>query len=118
MRHIGALALKFIVAALILEIILMSMTNLSFSSILWISLGVTLLSYLIGDLLILPRASNIVATIVDAILAFGVMMFFDAFIFGNIDFIDALVASLGVGVGEYILHKFMGRSVSPTRYRG
>jgi hypothetical protein len=115
LRHISALALKFVVVAVILEIILMTMTNLSFGSILWIAVGVTLVAYVVGDLLILPRSNNTMATIVDVLLAFGAIMLFGAFVYGNIRLIDALVASIGIGIGEILFHRFMGRSVLPSR---
>ena len=115
MRHVGALLLKFIITAVVLELILLNLTALSFGSILVIALTVTVLAYLIGDMAILPRSNNTVSTIADIGLSFVTILLFNYIFPGAaISFFDALIASIGIGVGEWIFHKFVSRSVLPT----
>ena len=75
-----------------------------------------MLAYLIGDLVILPRSNNTVATIADVGLSFITIMMFN-FVFPRVDisFFDALIASIGIGAGEWVFHRFMSRAVLPDR---
>ena len=77
MKHIGAILIKFIMTAVILEIVLQLVTALNWVEILTISVAVTVIAYLIGDLLILAISNNIVATIADAALAFVILYFYN-----------------------------------------
>jgi hypothetical protein len=114
MKHIGALLLKFVMASVILEIFLLALTNLNYGNIFAISLTITVLSYFIGDLAILPRSDNTIATIADVCLSFVTLLMFNlVFPWAVIPFFTALIASLGLGVGEWLFHKFMARSIIP-----
>jgi hypothetical protein len=77
MKHVSAIIIKFIMTAIILEILLMWLAKLSFLYILGISAIITIVSYLIGDLWVLAKTNNIMATIVDVILAFAVIVIID-----------------------------------------
>lgn len=108
MKHVEALILKFIIVAVVLELVLMSLTNLTFGRILFISLIVTVLAYLIGDMLILPRSNNTVATICDFILAlFTVLIFNYVYYNARITFWSALLSAAIIGVGEWFFHKYL-----------
>lgn len=108
MKHVEALVLKFIIVAVILELVLMSLTNLTFGRILFISLIVTVLAYLIGDMLILPHSNNTVATICDFILAlFTVLIFNYVYYNARITFWAALFSAAIIGVGEWFFHKYL-----------
>ncbi|WHH60039.1 DUF2512 family protein [Petroclostridium sp. X23] len=116
MKHINALLIKFMMIAVALEVILMLVTDLSFGAILYIALAVTLIAYVIGDLLILPASNNTVATIADAGLALvTIFMFNYVFRGAYISFADALLAAAVLGVGEWIFHKYVARAVFPER---
>ena len=110
MKHLGAIIIKFVMIAVILEIILMLMTSLSFASILLVSLGVTVLAYLIGDIWILRKTNNIVATISDVILSLVVILLFNLFYRPGISFGAAILSAVIIGIGEYFYHKFIARS--------
>ncbi len=116
MKHIGALILKFVIIAVVLELVLLNLTALSFGGILTIALAVTILAYLIGDMAILPKSNNTVATIADIGLSVLTIWLFN-FIFPGaaISFFDALIASIGIGVSEWVFHKFISKSVLPTQ---
>lgn len=111
MKHIAAITIKFVMVSVILEFVLNMMTALTFSQILMISLGVTLASYVIGDLVMLNFANSIAVTI-DVCLAAVVIYLFNVwFNIRAINFNAALVSAALIGVGEYFFHKYMINSV-------
>jgi len=71
-------------------------------------------SYVIGDLFILRRTNNIIATLADLGLAFLVIRFMgDALANGdNGDmFTMSLIAAIGVALFEYAFHKYVANRV-------
>lgn len=112
MKHITALLIKFVMIAVVLSIVLGIMTDLSFGNILTMSVSVTIIAYVIGDLLILSVANNTVATISDVGIAFLAIYLYNILI--DADLIsgwDALVAAVVIGVGEWFFHKYVARRV-------
>lgn len=116
MKHFRALIVKFFITSVVLEAVLWNLTALSFTSIIYIASAVTLISYLAGDVGILPVSNNTVATIADLVIAFVTIWLFN-FVFTDvtITFSDALIASAGIAVGEWLFHKFVSREVLPSR---
>lgn len=113
MRHISTLLVKFIMTAVILEITLLLLSDLTIGSILWISLAVTLVLYLIGDMVILPAINNLVATIADMGLSVIIIYLFNFFWNTNdIPFLSALVAGVVLGAGEWGFHKLIDREIN------
>lgn len=116
MKHFAALLIKFVMVAVVLEIVLNLMTYLTFTDILLISLAVTILSYIIGDLLILPASNNTVATVTDFGLALVTIYMFNFILNVRlISFWNALVAAVVIGVGEWFFHKYLANSVFTER---
>jgi hypothetical protein len=116
MKHLAAILTKFVIVAIILEVVYKLMTNLSFGKILMIALAVTAISYLIGDLLILAISNNTIATLSDAVLAFVTIYLFDyVATFGSITITNALIAAVVIGIGEWFFHKYMVRYIYPDR---
>ena len=112
MRHISALIIKFIMTAVILEIVLNIMTDLTFGQILWLSLITTVLSYAIGDLIMLPLSNNTVASITDALIAFVVLYMANIWLdYTRVGIVDAIISALVLGVGEYFFHKDVHRMI-------
>lgn len=116
MKHVYALLIKFVAIAIVLEIILGMLTNLYFMEILYVALAVTLVAYVIGDLLILPISNNTVATLADAGLTVFIIYIFN-FVWINsiITFTTALIAGVLVGLTEWIFHKYVYNHVFPDR---
>lgn len=115
MKHFTALLIKFVMVTLILEIILNMLTELTLIEILYISVALTVFSYIIGDLLILPASNNIVATFADAGLALATIYMFNYL--WNIKYIslyDALVSAAVIGVGEWFFHEYVDKNVLPS----
>lgn len=113
MKHLTAILIKFVMVAVVLGIVLSIMTNLSFRNILLISAAVTVLAYVIGDLMILPASNNTTATIGDFGLALITIYLFNYFIRGaEISIWDAGIAALALAAGEWIFHKFVPRVIN------
>lgn len=112
MRHITALLIKFVMVAIVLETVLNILTDLTFGDILYISGTVTILAYIIGDILILSMSNNTIATISDIGLAlFTIYMFNYIWSIHMISYTDATIAALVLGVGELFFHKYVEDNV-------
>ncbi|HYF81802.1 MAG TPA: DUF2512 family protein [Clostridia bacterium] len=117
MKHVSAILIKFIMVAVVLSIILLYTTNLTFSNILTISAVITVAAYLIGDLGILPKTNNIIATTADAGLSLVVLLVFNwVYPWAAISFFDALLAAVGLALGEWVFHKIISPPPA-VRYR-
>lgn len=111
MKYIGSLLLKFISITAILELILLNTTILSFAKILIISAAITALAYLVGDLAVLPNSNNTIAAIADIGFSFIALLALNVILAGSaISFFCALFASIAIGAGEWIFHKFIAGS--------
>jgi hypothetical protein len=94
--------------ALVLEIVLLLMSGLTFGRILWVALVVTGISYILGDLVILPATNNAIATVADIGLSIVTIYMFNFFWNRNdIPFISAVVGGVALGVGEILFHMFL-----------
>lgn len=108
MKHLTAILIKFVIIAVVLEIVLNLLTNLSFGDILLVSLIVTAVAYLVGDLLILPQTNNTIATLVDFALSWATIYAFNYFYPAmDISVTDAFIASAVIAIGEWMFHKYM-----------
>jgi len=109
MNHLKALTIKFVLVTSILLLMLLIFDNASILSVLLISLLVTGVSYLIGDLLILPRTSIMTATGADFILNFAAIALL-SFLFIEQPYPLAIVAgfaSFFIACGEGFFHRYM-----------
>ncbi|MBM7691076.1 hypothetical protein JOC77_000481 [Peribacillus deserti] len=110
MRHILPLLIKFIATFSMLGIILGLFNNFSIFDVLVISILLTVIAYILGDLVILRRTNNLIATAAD----FGLAFFLIWLLSRNLTFQDNLVsaslaAALGVTLFEYIFHRIIPR---------
>lgn len=113
MRHVMALIIKFIMCTVILWFVLGLFYGVFFNDILTISLILTAVSYIIGDLFVLPRFENISATIVDFILALAGVWAIGYFIIEvpiNIG-TASLISAILITIGEYFFHRYMNHQV-------
>lgn len=114
MKHMKAILYKFIIIVVALEIVLGLLTNLSFAQILTISVTVTLLAYILGDVMILPVSNNTMATLANFGLAWATIYLFNYIYRGVvISITDAFLAAAVLGIGEWLFHKYMASSVLP-----
>ncbi|MCJ7843143.1 YndM family protein [Lederbergia sp. NSJ-179] len=111
MDHLKAIAIKFIASLALLYVVLGLMYGMAFGNVLLITVTLGVISYLIGDLLILPRTNNSVATAADFGLSLIVIwMMSDALTIGRV-FTMSLIAAVGITIVEYFFHKYMANEV-------
>ncbi|WP_156288587.1 YndM family protein [Oceanobacillus salinisoli] len=113
MRHVKALGIKFLITAVILYSLLTIFETATLMEILFISLLVTGTAYVIGDLIILPRYGNLIATIADFGLAFAAIWILSAiFIYGAtpIATVSAFCAFF-IAISEALFHIYMNEKV-------
>ena len=123
MRHLLALAIKFVMVAAVLLIVLTLLFDVSFVDTLLISLALTALSYAMGDIMIFLNAGrpenqssrNTIATFADFVMAFLAIWLIGWLLTGqNIEMVTpALVAALILSAGEWFFHLYVDRSVVP-----
>ena len=123
MRHLLALAIKFVMVAAVLLIILTLLFDVSFVDTLLISLALTALSYAMGDIMIFLNAGrpenqsgrNTIATFVDFVMAFLTIWLIGWLLTGqNFEMVTpALVGALVLSAGEWFFHLYVDRSVVP-----
>ncbi|MDZ5608538.1 YndM family protein [Bacillus pseudomycoides] len=115
MKHIVALLIKYIAISAVLLMILGIFQDISLPRILLISLTITGSAYLIGDLFVLSKYGNMVATITDLGLSFlgiWVLTYFltDIDLTRNIGF-SAFWSALLISVVEIFFHIYMKKAV-------
>lgn len=112
MEHLRAIAIKFIASLVLLYVILGLMYDMSFTNVFLISLVLGIASYVIGDLFLLPRTNNIIATIADFGLAFMIIWLMgESLTYGDSLFTASLISAAGIALFEYFFHKYMARNV-------
>nr|WP_309100894.1 YndM family protein [Fredinandcohnia onubensis] len=113
MRHFKALGIKFIVISIVLLSLFGIFRGASFGEILLMSILVTGLAYVVGDLFTLPRAGNTVATIADFGLSFFTIWILSYMLMdNNSDLITAsLVAAGAIALSEVLFHAYMQNKV-------
>ena len=123
MRHLIALAIKFVMVAAVLLIVLTLLFDVSFVDTLLISLALTALSYAMGDIMIFLNAGrpenqssrNTIATFADFVMAFLAIWLIGWLLTGqNFEMVTpALVGALVLSAGEWFFHLYVDRSVVP-----
>ncbi len=109
MNHVIAFLIKFISIYVLLAFIQAFLFNMPVFNVLIISLLLSVLLYVVGDLLILPRTNNVVATILDFVLAMTIIWISSgALTYGtNIDiFTMSLISSAGITFFESFFNKY------------
>ncbi|WNF21078.1 YndM family protein [Mesobacillus jeotgali] len=112
MKHLRALALKFLASLVVLYVILGLMYNMSFTNVFLISLVLGLASYVIGDLFLLPKTNNTIATLADFGLAFMIIWILgESLTYGESLLLASLISAAGIAVFEYFFHKYISGNV-------
>ncbi|MYL70507.1 DUF2512 family protein [Halobacillus litoralis] len=115
MTHVKLLALKFVITLGILFIILGLGFDVSFGNVFLISLVVSALGYL-GDVTILKKSSNTMATAGDFVLSFAVIYFMtDALTVGDDVFEATLISAISLAIFEYFFHQSVARSLDQEK---
>ncbi len=114
-KHLTSLLVKFIMIGLISVIILPLFAQINSGQAILIAVVLTVVAYLLGDLMVLPRYGNTTATVLDAVLAAVVIGLSDWMINGFVTLTPAgWVLFLGIlAIGEWFFHKYL--KTSPVR---
>lgn len=102
------LAIKFVMTFILAAVAFYFMVRNPWSWILAVSIVVTAVNYLIGDLVILPSYGNLVASIADGVMA-GIVAYIVSLLFTTFDTTVAALIAFGVliAIGEYLLHQYI-----------
>jgi len=131
MDHVKALVIKFVMIVVILGIVISGIFDGEFKDTLLISLILTVLAYVLGDLLIFRKAGddhhrnsdhvkrNTIATISDFILSFLVIWLMGKSLFTDDSevLVAALISALIIAVGEWFFHKYLDRHVFEEKHQ-
>lgn len=92
-------------------VIVLGLFGFSFTNILITTVLITGVSFVAGDLYVLPRFGNTAATILDFVLAFGMVWLLSRYMFGYAGGIGAVavVSAIFIGVVEAFFHRYMQR---------
>jgi hypothetical protein len=116
LRHGLALLIKTTMVVAVLLAFLSLMNNYAFGPTILLALLVVGISYVIGDLWILPMSNNMVATVADIGLSTAKIWLIGPFILGaGVPFSLAFITSLVLGAGEWFFHKYMSTAVLTER---
>lgn len=96
--------LKLLLNAIVVVPMLIWFTEATFIGSLITAIGLSVISYLIGDQFILRRTNNIVATAADAVLAFAYLWMVAAFVNWDYTFGEMLMTVAVLGVVEWFFH--------------
>ncbi|KAB8129924.1 DUF2512 family protein [Gracilibacillus oryzae] len=108
MKHLKLMVVKFLISFILLFAILGMGFDVSIGNVFLITLVLGVVSYFVGDRVILPRTNNIVATLSDFVLAFAVIYFMtDSLTVGDDVLQAAFISSIGVALFEYFFHKYV-----------
>lgn len=124
MNHVKAFIIKFILSFILLTLILSGLYNFSVRNVFYISVVLGVLSYIIGDVLILRRSNNTVATIADFGLAWLTIWLMARYLEGGYVGTPSFIAAIGVSIFEIFFHKYVRNNVvaedttEPYRGRG
>ncbi|RSD25444.1 YndM family protein [Mesobacillus subterraneus] len=118
MRHLRAIVIKFLASFILLFIIFGLMYNMSFTNVFLISLVLGLASYVIGDLFLLPKTNNTIATLADFGLAFMIIwLLSESLTYGESLLGPSFFVAAGIAIFEYFFHKYIARNMTEDENR-
>ncbi|KYD05698.1 DUF2512 family protein [Bacillus atrophaeus] len=111
MVHVKALAIKGIMTIIVLYLVLGLGFNFTFGDTLLMTIVLGVVSYLLGDLYVLPKWNNMIATVADFGLAFLVVWLMGMPLSMGLSpgmlALAALIAAIVMAIGEYFFHFYM-----------
>lgn len=113
MEHVKALIVKFVMITAILWFVLGLFYGVDFGEIITISIILTPLAYVIGDLLILRYFNNTAATLADFGLSFITIWIIGVAIINEPISVAAasLISSVAIAIGEWFYHYYVNNQV-------
>ncbi|WP_066639463.1 DUF2512 family protein [Desulfolucanica intricata] len=110
-KTVTALIMKFVMTLIVAAIAFTFIDGNAWGWIFALAIIGTILNYVIGDLMVLPKYGNIVASIGDGVIAALTAYIFDLLILDfRTSFTSLIVFGVLVAVGEYFFHQYLRRS--------
>lgn len=110
MKRLVSIGIKGLASLVLLYAILGLGYNMSFGRVLLITVVLGTISYIIGDLVLLPWSNNVVATAVDLGIAFAVIWGLNAYSLNYhtlLLYYSSLIGSLAIAAFEYFYHIYL-----------
>lgn len=114
MKHVKAFLFKFIISFILLYAILSGINGFSIGDVFWTTIVSGGISYILGDLLILPRTNNTLATIADFALSFIIIWVMTSTLAYGDYLARTFTSALGVTIFEALFHRYMVNRVLPN----
>jgi len=112
MKHLTPMAIKFVSTLVLLYVILDLFFGMSFINVFLITLVLGVISYLLGDMLILPKTNNTIATIADFGLAFPLIWLMTLNMTTGVrTFGVSIIAAIGLTLFEAFFHQYLKRNI-------
>lgn len=113
MSHLKALGIKFIIITVIVMSLFSIFNFAVFDNLILISLITTVVTYLLGDMLLLRHLGNVIATISDFALSFFLYWMLGSLFFGMTGTIalTSLAAAFFTTVTEPFIHEYIQNQV-------
>jgi len=115
LKHVWAIILKFIMVAVISAVILPFFGQISLTDTLIIAAVVTVITYVLWDLLLLPRYGNWVTTIADGIVDAILIALAPLVLPITVNIYGIILTAVVLAVGEWFFHRYLAMGeVVPT----
>jgi hypothetical protein len=107
--HAILIAIKLVAVFVAMYVVLGLIYGVSSGNVFMLSVLLTVVAYLLGDLVILRRTTNIIATIADFGLAFVLLWLVGTYMInGGVNwFMASLVSAIVIGVLEAVFHRLV-----------
>lgn len=105
MAALNKFLIKWVLNGVVVVLMLMMFSNISFWTALILATGLTVVAYIIGDQAILRSTNNTIATIADALLSFTYLYLAETYYHWGLSLSEILVISVVLGIIEAILHR-------------
>ncbi|MHA6253483.1 YndM family protein [Oceanobacillus sp. CAU 1775] len=117
MSHLKAIGIKFVFTTIIVLSFLGIFQEMTLQQIITISVVITGVTYVFGDLLILPTFNNVVASIIDLGVAFLSVWLLTSFFIGQSVSVVLISASIAYAFTfcEAVFHIYMKEKVLPKK---
>lgn len=113
MDYVKALIIKLLMCTAVIWFVLGVMYNVNFGHVITLSLFITIASFILGDIFLLPKFENWGATIADFILVFAAVWIYSAnFINVNFSLLNAAaITAIIIAIGEIFFHQYVDRHI-------
>ncbi|HHY74759.1 MAG TPA: YndM family protein [Bacillus bacterium] len=113
MNNMKVLLIKFVTCLIAYTVALDLFFDARWTDIVWFSGLTTIVSYLAGDRILLPRIGNMNALIADFLLSYTLVWIFGSVVFGNVMQIawGSIISSVIITVGEFFVHRIVLRTM-------